>query len=109
MYPDQPQLLFLELMVTTRFQQRKKLLETLSRIQVRFLSGILHNLLKSNIVLESNHRRRLLKHAALIRKLASKKTPLSVKKQVYSKHYKVVLGIFKPLLPQLKAKFCKDG
>ena len=106
MQPNRQHLVFLELLVTTHFQQRRKLLDTLSKSQATFLSSVLHNILKSNIVLTSEHREKLLKHASLIRKLAKKSTPLGVKRELYRKHYKLALSIFKPLLDQLKAKFC---
>ena len=106
MAPSRQHLLFLELLVTTHFQQRLKLLDTLSLSQATFLSGVLHNILISNIVLDSEHRAKLLKHASLIRRLADKSTPLPIKCGLYRKHYKVFLSIFKPLLPELKARFC---
>ena len=84
------------------------MLDTLSDAQANYLSGILHNILKSNIVLAPEHRRKLLKHASLIRRLASKSTLITVKRELYRKHYKLLLYVFKPLLAQLKAKFCND-
>lgn len=60
-------------------------------------------------MLDSNHREKLLKHASLIHRLASTSTQASVKKELYKKHYKLVIYIFKPLLPELKAKFCNGN
>ncbi len=97
--------LFFELLVTTHFKQRYNLLESLNDRQINFLSSILYNLLKSNIILDPGHKGKLVKHASLIRRLASKTTLLSVQRDLYKKHYKLVISIFKPLLPQMKAKF----
>ena len=106
MKPKRQHLVFLELLVTTHQTQRQALLENLSESQVAFLSSILHNILKSNIVLGKDHRSKLLRYAAVIRRLANKATPNSIKETLFKKHHKLIVLILKPLLPLLKNKFC---
>lgn len=106
MRPKRQHVIFLECLLNTHQEQRRKILESISSDQVHFLSSVLFNVLKSNILLQENHRKRLLKHASLIRRLANKSTPDKVKKELYNKHYKLVVTIFKPLLSQLEERFC---
>lgn len=106
MKPKRQHLVFLELLVTTHQTQRQALLQNLSNSQVNFLSNILRNILRSNIVLEQDHRSKLLRYAAVIRRLAGKGTPISIKEDLFKKHHKLTVLIFKPLLPLLKQKFC---
>ena len=108
MLPSRKEVLFLKFLLVCDLNQRKAVLETLTRKQVDFLSTVLHNLLRSNIVLSDNHRRKLTRHAALIRKLASSKVAFSEKKQLYQNRSKLVAIIFRPLLPVLREYFC-DG
>ena len=106
MRPKRKHVVFLECLVSVHQEQRRKILESLSTEQIQFLSSVLFNVLKSNIVLQPDHREKLLRHASLIRRLAHKKTPESVKKELYQKHYKLVVTIFKPLLSELEERFC---
>ncbi len=106
MKPKRQHLVFLELLVNTHQTQRQALLQSLSDSQVNFLSNILHNILTSNIVLGQDHRSKLLRYAAVIRRLAGKGTPSSIKEDLFKKHHKLIVLIFKPLLPLLKQKFC---
>ena len=105
MKPNGQLLVFLELLVATHQKQKQGLLQTLSDNQVAFLSGILLNILRSNIVLSETHRKKLIRYVAVIRSLANKSTPIRIKLDLYNKHHELIVLIFKPLLSLLKQKF----
>ncbi len=99
----------MELLVSTNVKQRKALLETITDVQLNFLSTILKNILQSNIVLDSVHLKKLTRHAAVIRRLAQKSTTASVKRTLLSNHNRLVCIIFRPLVKELKQKLTQDG
>ena len=103
------QLVFLELLINCHPQQRQALLKTISDSQTNFLSLVLHNILQGKVILESEHRRQLQRHASLIRKIARKTTPISVKRSLLINHNRLVKIIFKPLIQGLKNILCNNG
>ncbi len=96
---------FLLLIVQTSPAQRKALLRTITRNQLRALSQIAHNIIKSNIRLTPAERQHLKRHRRLIyilgdRKLGShhKKEAIIGKQKLIHALVKIALAYLEPVL-----------
>jgi hypothetical protein len=90
------------LMTSTSSAQRKALLDTITREQLKALTEVTHNLLQGNIPIAEAHKRRLRKHKSFLRILGDIKVPVSQKRDALCRKGTVVASVLKAAAPQLK-------
>ena len=73
---------FLELFLQARLSQRKVLLQTVSDVQTKAISEIVHNVLKGNVPVTTEQQRVLRKYRTLLYTVGDKKIALSQKRRV---------------------------
>lgn len=93
---------FILLLSHTTPKQRKQLLKTITRDQLKAISQIAHNIIKSVIVLSSSDRDKLIKHKRFIHLIGNRKLGFSKKKGVISNHQRLILTLLQIVIPHLK-------
>ncbi len=82
---------FLKLFITTNKFQRKAILKTITRYQIKTLVEIAYNLLKGNISLNSVEKKKFIKHREFFRQLSNRKLSLKNKKQLLLRNLSALL------------------
>lgn len=95
---------FLYLFVQTTPKQRKGLLDTITADQVRVLSQIAHNIVKSVLVLTNVEREKLRKRRKFVHLLAHKRTGYERKKRLMQGQQRTILDLLKIALDRLKTE-----
>lgn len=93
---------FLQLLAQTTPKQRKQLLKTVTRDQLRAIAQIAHNIIRSIIVLSPADKDKLKRHRRLIHLLGNRKIGYDRKKSALSGHYRSILTLIQIAVPHLK-------
>ena len=94
---------FLNLMIQTPPKQRKRLLETITRDQLKAFSQIAHNIVKAVLVLTPSEKDTLRKRRRVIHLLSNKRTGYERKKQVIQGQQTALVLLLRIALTHLKS------
>ncbi len=84
---------FLSLLTKTTQKQRRALLNTITRDQLKAISEIVHNINKSNIILSEDQKRKLRKKRRLIYVLGQKRLGYDRKSALVKSHPRLILTL----------------
>ncbi len=99
---------FLTLFVQTMPAQRKALLRTVSRPQVRAFSQIAHNVIKFTIRLTSEQKRTLTRQRRVVRALGAKRTGYETKRRAIADKPRLIYALTKIGLIYLEPALWKN-
>lgn len=77
----------------TLSEQKKSLLATSSDSQVKAISLIVQNSLKSDLPVKNSDKKKIHKYRKILKKICNNKLTNSNKKKLIKKHYKIILVI----------------
>lgn len=89
---------FLKVLSCCNKKQCKVLLEGAHTDLIKCLCECVANVIKGNVPIRPQHKRKLLKHKSLLRTLANKKKPLRQKKQKLVQHGGAILPFLLPAI-----------
>lgn len=95
----------LTLLIKTNKSQRKAILNTITRSQLKHIVEIAYNLLKGNIPLTSRQKKNFIKHRKFFRQLANRKLSLKNKKKLLRNKFPALLLLFKTYSSVFKKKW----
>jgi 2-polyprenyl-3-methyl-5-hydroxy-6-metoxy-1,4-benzoquinol methylase len=101
MYHLEKELTFLKLVSSTHPTQRKAILSTASKQQLKILSEVIHNFLQGVVPLDTEQVTKFSKHRNILRKIAQKK--LKAKRIFITKHNRVIGLFLQMIIPKLEA------
>lgn len=84
---------FLQLIIQTSTTQRKALLRTITRNQLRAIGQIAYNIIKSKIRLSPTEKNRLKRHRLLIHLLGNRKVGYRQKKEAIKNKQRIVCAL----------------
>lgn len=96
--------IFLQFLLESEcYEQKKAILDTITRDQLKVLSEIAHNLIQGILPISTPTLNRLRKHRSLIELLGDRKASLLVKKRAVKKRPFGILDLLKALAPTLSS------
>ncbi len=94
---------FLNLLSETDPKQRKRLLETITRKQVKAVSQIAHNVIKSVVKLTSSEKERLQKRRRFIHVLGNRMIGYERKRRAISANQTALVTLIRVVTPHLRS------